>query len=246
MTTGSYPHYSKFALNTWQGTPYFQAFVPPAYPLHLVLQKARAFRRLPPNLRALAVNSRKWAEAHWGPDPDIARWYDAQRYELDPETGRRLTDVEIDSWWDAHPDPAVAAFQTRDIPVPAGGFPDPDTWEPPPTIEVPVDRPTPEQILNDVATAGIARTEQEYGINLGAHLPEPDPPGSTYNQVKARFDARLAKVLASPYFVGREQDKKVLEFNLPSVDTYHDLSIGKRVFDRVEEYEAVRAAQSDH
>jgi hypothetical protein len=91
-------HYSRYGLNTYCGMPYFWEQIPADYPLHHVLQKCRAFRRLPPNIRELAGLAKRWFEKH---DPnaefsDIDRWYDKDGYELDFGSGKRLTD-ELDT-----------------------------------------------------------------------------------------------------------------------------------------------------
>jgi len=95
-------HYSKCGLNTYYATPYFQAHIPADYPLSLVLQKSRAFRRLPPRLRELSELAKKWARRHYPPTigVDDKQWYDDDGYELNPNTGQRLTDKEIDAEWD--------------------------------------------------------------------------------------------------------------------------------------------------
>jgi hypothetical protein len=161
-------HFSKFSLNTYPGTDYFQAHAPADYPLSLVLQKCRAFRRLPPNLKELAARSRRWARRVHPEDyrqAEIDRWYDAQGYELDPGTGRRLTDAEIDADWERWEVPDI---EVTDIPVPEGGFADPATWEPPPpAVE---DEPDPDegiseaQLLSDIASHGREYVAKEYGV----------------------------------------------------------------------------------
>jgi hypothetical protein len=159
-------HFSKFCLNTYQGTPYFAANVPDDYPLSLVLQKCRAFRRLPPNLRKLAALAKEWAAKH---HPDLVKeaedWYDAAGNELDPGSGERLADGEIDAQWAGIDPPDI---EVRDIPVPAGGFPDPETWQPQEQTVADggddPDRPTEARILGDIASHGRARTAREYGI----------------------------------------------------------------------------------
>jgi len=161
-------HYSKFVLNTYAGTPYFQAHIPAGYPIYLVLQKSRAFRRLPRNIKQLAELAKRWALLHEPEDAgprDIDRWYDDKGNELDPDTGRRLTDAEIDSGW--NPDPSLASLTVRDIPIPPGGFADPDVWEPEepePEKPDPEDIPTREQLLRDIATRGRKDTAAAYGI----------------------------------------------------------------------------------
>lgn len=174
-------YYSKFLLNTYDATPYFQAQMPPDYPLPLVLQKCRAFRRLPPNLRRLSRLARRWAlrtDPNRWKEAEEQGWYDSQGNELDPDTGQRLTDAEIDAQWghnDFGPDPILDALTVTDIPVPEGGFADPDTWEEPEPEEQGswawgrhwpdgVDVPTRIQLLWDVYTKGAAATAAYYGI----------------------------------------------------------------------------------
>jgi hypothetical protein len=167
-------HYSRFGLNTYCGVAYFRAHFPEDYPFHPVLQKSRAFRRLPPNLRQLAELSKSWSRRGTGPPPQgspdafgIEGWYDDQGYELDHGSGRRLTDEEIDAQWDALGDLGLDDFEVTDIPVPPGGFADPYTWEEPEVKdENLVDRSglTKEQILSDIQSRGRAATAKEYGV----------------------------------------------------------------------------------
>jgi hypothetical protein len=164
-------HFSKFLLNTYGGTPYFQAHVPEGYPLSRVLQKSRAFRRLPPRLRELAGLAKRWAIRN-SPFPagivDIEQWYDASGNELEPGTGRRLTDAEIDAQW--LPDATLATFVAKDVPLPPGGFADPDEWESPPADADKdanlVDRGglTEAHVLDHVASRGREATAKEYGV----------------------------------------------------------------------------------
>ena len=163
-------HYSKFYLNTYAGTPYFQAHLPPDYPIFLVLQKARAFRRLPKNIKLLAGLAKQWAALHSDDEDDpngSADWYDANNNELDPSTGKRLTDKEIDEHWQGS---GAVLGTVLDIPTPPGGFADPDEWEPPPEPVAERRRPSDAQLLSDIASHGRARTAEEYGI------PESDLP----------------------------------------------------------------------
>ncbi len=166
-------YYSKYDLNTYRVTPYFDAHIPADYPLARVLQKSRAFRRLPARLRELSALAKQWARRSY---PDLAdmsgidRWYDDDGYELDPETGHRLTDEEIDQDWIRWSDDELAAFVVEDIPLPAGGFANPDTWEEPAPVEEIdlVDRIseglTESQVLSDIASRGRERTAAEYGV----------------------------------------------------------------------------------
>jgi hypothetical protein len=230
-------HYSKFGLNSYYGTPYFEANLPPDYPIDLILQGARAFRRLPPNLRELASESKEWAEANNVLIDGIDQWYDEEGYELDPSTGNRLTDAEIDADWPGWSGPEVPMV---DIPKPVGGFPDPMTWQPPQSIETERDHPSPQQILKDVASRGIAKTEEEYGINLGIAMPK-EPTDISFDEAKALFAARTEKVLGSTYFQSDPHGKAALEGILP-IDLHGDLwGDAEDTFDRVEEYEAVKA-----
>lgn len=160
-------HYSKFLLNTYCGTPYFQAHCPPDYPVNFVLLKCRAFRRLPPNLRRLSALAKRWAakNGYTAVVEEMRHWYDAEGYELDSLTGHRLTDAQVEADWAGIEPPDI---KVEDIPVPAGGFPDPDTWQPPEAAAEDdagdEDGPTEAQVLSDIAGHGRARTAQEYGL----------------------------------------------------------------------------------
>lgn len=159
-------HYSAYGLNTNCGSTYFQSQIPEDYPLHPTLQKCRAFRRLPLNLKELGLLANRWVARH---DPDrrgnIDQWYDSDGYELNPNTGERLTDAEIDADWQRWPVPDI---EVRDIPRPPGGFADPDTWQEP-HVEQPdlVDRSglTETQILSDIQSRGRAATADAYGVS---------------------------------------------------------------------------------
>lgn len=163
-------HYSKFLLNTYATTPYFQAQLPEVYPLDLVLQKRRAFRRLPENLRRLSELAKQWAERYYevpGGIVGIDDWYDEDGYELDPESGSRLSDEEIDRQWDALHLEGLDEFKVGDIPVPDGGFADPEEWQPPPETEEGGEgreQPSREQLLRDISSHGRKRVAQAYGI----------------------------------------------------------------------------------
>lgn len=171
-------HYSRFSLNTFPGTDYFQAHLPKDYPLELVLQKSRCFRRLPPNLRRLAQLSKARAVHQ---DPEHAHladgWYDDDGNELDPNTRQPLTDAQIDADWATYKLTGLKDFVARDIPVPYGGFPDPTTWEPTPVddgsvvdalgrhvgLDSAVSR---KQLVRDVKSRGLQRTAEEYGVTV--------------------------------------------------------------------------------
>jgi hypothetical protein len=158
-------YYSKHLLNSYWSTPYFQAHIPADYPVGITLQKCRAFRHLPPNLKQLATLARQWSLRVNGEVDGIDRWYDEDGYELNPDTGKRLSDKEIDAQWDGldYPD-----FMVVDIPVPPGGFADPDTWEPEAEEEDvdTVDRSgmTEAQLLGDITSRGREATAREYGV----------------------------------------------------------------------------------
>ena len=151
-------HFSKFALNTYFSTPYFQSQLPEGYPLSAVLRKCMAFWWLPPNLRHLAENAKRWARVNGAVPEGVDLWYDDDGYELDPDTGRRLTDAEVVAQW--VPDPALAHFTVRDIPAPTA---DPDGWAAP-TVDYGVDAPTDEQLRRDVAMRGAEAVSEEYNI----------------------------------------------------------------------------------
>jgi hypothetical protein len=163
-------YFSRFNLNTYSGTPYFQAHCPADYPLSRVLQKCRAFRRLPPNLRGLSALAKKWAAKHYPyVVEEVGHWYDAAGNELDPGAGEPLTDEQIDAQW--QPDPGLDELEVADIPVPEGGFPDPETWRPKHEVDADTedaddesDRPTEAQILGDIAGHGRALAARTYGI----------------------------------------------------------------------------------
>lgn len=158
-------YYSKFSLNTYPGTPYFEAHVPEDYPLYPTLRKCRAFRRLPPRLRELAGLSKQWAEANGRLDgiEDIREWYDEEGNELDPDTGRPLTDQEVDAQW--QPEPDLDSFAVADIPP--VGFADPETWRPksqPSPQDDEEDGPTDARVARAVEAGGYERTSREFGI----------------------------------------------------------------------------------
>ena len=160
-------HFSKYNLNSYGGVPYFEAHAPVDYPLSLTLQKCRAFRRLPPRLRELAALAKRWAIRVYGPPagiPGIERWYDDEGNEIDSITGEPLTDEQIDAEWGDQTD--LDDFEVKDIPLPAGGFVDPDTWEPeeePEEEEDEYEGPTEAQIAREV-DSGRERAMKYYGI----------------------------------------------------------------------------------
>jgi hypothetical protein len=165
-------HFSKFGLNTYYQTPYFQAHAPAGYPLARVLVEGRAFRRLPPRLRELAGLAKAWACRSY-PYPagimGIERWYDGEGYELDPDTGRRLTDAETDAEWDRLGF-ARSGAPLPDLPARPGGFPDPLTWQPAPAPPDP-DRDDPgitlAKLVEDIGSHGREYVAKEYGVPRG-------------------------------------------------------------------------------
>ena len=161
-------HFSKYRLNTYSATPYFQAHVPADYPLGLVMIKSRTFHGLPPRLRELAHLAKVWACRNYGyvaGIEGIEDWYDAQGYELDPETKQRLTSAEIEAEW-AEEGYGPAEPGAADIPIPPGGFADPVEWLPPEDEPELVDRAdlTEDQILRDIASRGRDWTAGAYGV----------------------------------------------------------------------------------
>lgn len=157
-------YYSKFDLNTYAAFPYFRSQLPEGYPLGIVLTNARAFRRLPPNLRKLAALAKRWAIRVHGHTPgDIDRYYDKEGYELNPNTGQRLSDADIDAMWGNKPGDRKAIV---DIPVPDGGFDDPDTWNEPedePEEDDP-ERITEKDLLRDIKSHGRKHVLRYYNL----------------------------------------------------------------------------------
>lgn len=165
-------HYSRYNLNTYRNTPYFNACVPDDYPITDVMMKCRAFRRLPPALRELSALAKEWFHLHTPPgsylEQEIKRWYDDDGNELNPDTGMALTDEEIDEQWGKMA-PEIEAVEVEDIPYPDGGFPDPETWElPEPEEDATTDdeRPTKADLLRDIKSHGREYTAKYYGIPL--------------------------------------------------------------------------------
>lgn len=158
-------YYLDADLNTYRSTPYFQSQCYTSYPLTEVMQSARAFRRLPPNLRKLCALAKRWAVRNYGHTPgDIDRYYDAEGYELDLNTGVRLTDEQIDSGWGGARPNTIEV----DITEPPGGFMDPDKWEevqPSPDVDDREDDGiTKKQLLKDIRGYGREYVATDYGI----------------------------------------------------------------------------------
>lgn len=124
-------HFSKWLLNSYAATPYFQGHIPADFPLGMVLIGSRTFHGLPPRIRELARLSKVWA-CHNYPAPagieGIEEWYDAEGYELDPDTGRRLSAQEVAVAWDDG-NGGPAGLMGVDIPLPPGGFANPAKWK---------------------------------------------------------------------------------------------------------------------
>lgn len=160
-------HYSRYNLNTYYNTPYFQAHVPQDYPLDEVLRKSRAFQRLPPRLRELSALAKQWAVLKLGYPTDTTDYgYDEEGHELDLTTKKRLTNKEIDAQWKGI-DEGPSDFEVEDIPVPDGGFADPDTWDVPieeEDLDEDVDVMTEEQVLSDIKERGREYTARYYGV----------------------------------------------------------------------------------
>jgi hypothetical protein len=163
-------HYSKYMLNTYAETPYFQAHIPEDYPIDRVLMKSRAFYRLPPHIKELAAKAKEWARKNKFYTLDIDQWYDSEGRELDPNTKSLMTDEEIDSQWSRYNDESDS-FEIKDIPIPDGGFADPNTWQPPEPEKKQRKRPPDDHLLAAIASHGRKRTAEEYGI------PENELPG---------------------------------------------------------------------
>jgi len=242
-------YYSRYSLNTYRMTPYFEAQLPADYPIEIVLQKCRAFRRLPPNIKALSALAKQWYDRKFRDVPpsqasDIASYYDADGNELDPDTGQKLTDAEIDEQW-LPPNPSLDAFVVRDLPTTE--FADPDTWEPEKEKADEPDRPTRAQLLRDIVTHGRKDAADEYALTedqlpIGPFTYD----GMDFDEAKAHFAKRVEKVLASPYFSNREEQRATLLGILQSVDVYDDLwGEGEDIFDRAEAASLLEAGDAD-
>lgn len=230
-------HYSKFSLNTWPGTPYFEAHIPGGYPLGEVLQASRAFRRLPPNLRKLAVASKAWA-LHNDPDADadIKDWYDDEGNELDPFTGEKLTDEEIDASWDAENLPAINATD-----IPDGPLPDPTRWKPLINNDN-TDGVSEQTLLRDIRSRGRKYVSKAYGIPLealpGYSLDTVDEiEGEDWDDAAQRFKRRVARVLQSTWVRDHPEDRKVIIEGLKTASLKWDLSgEAEAAFDAAEDH----------
>ena len=163
-------HYSKYKLNTYSTTPYFEAHVPEDYPLSDVMLASRRFHDLPPRLRELSALAKRWAVRNY-PYPagiqGIEEYYDDQGYELDTRTGERMSDAVLNEEWGKVLDKVKR--NVVDIPLPPGGFADPDTWDRPPEPEE--EDPdadqgiTEKQLLEDIRLNGRERVVKEHGIH---------------------------------------------------------------------------------
>lgn len=198
-------HFSKFSLNTYLGTPYFQAHLPEGYPISAILMKSKAFRWLPPDLHQLAILSKQWDKKNGRGGGVIGQYYDEDGNELNPDTGAKLTDMEIEAQW--LPDPALASVPFTDIPVPAGGFPDPLTWTPPP-IEVTPDKdepPSEEQLRSDIASHGYERVSKEYGIPI-ENLPKGVKPVEPAPVAEGDGDGEIVGIATGENYTGPPLD----------------------------------------
>ena len=236
-------HYSKFLLNTYAGTPYFQAHLPSGYPLYQVLRKSRAFRRLPPNLQELSILTKQWAVKNDAVQMDgIDEWYDAEGNELDPNAGIPLTDEQIDAEWDIlHPEPALQSFTVTDI---GDTFANPDTWQPPPEPAPPEkDTPTPEQVARDTVSHGSTAVDEAYGLTKTPSFQA----GELADVAQARFRQRANSVLRSKYVRQLSQsDRDLLNNALQDADIYEDLGgRAEDLFDRAEAAQALASGGSD-
>lgn len=164
-------YYSKYDLNTYRSTSYFDAHLPADYPLGMVLAKCRMFHALPPRLRRLSALAKRWATRH-APIvvEEVSKWYSPDGYELDPDTGKHLTEEQIEELW-PKPDEALKKFEVTDIPLPPGGFADPDTWVPPPEVEESDEdsdytAPTEERLLSEIKSHGREYTARYYGVPM--------------------------------------------------------------------------------
>jgi hypothetical protein len=130
--------------------------------------KSRAFRRLPPNIQELAGLAKKWCARKYPHASDIDSWYDGEGYELNADTGVRLTDAEIDEEWERWGDCGLGDFKVEDIPIPAAGFADPDTWEPKPEPEEEeeYEGPTEADLIRDIGSRGREYTAKHYRVPM--------------------------------------------------------------------------------
>ena len=162
-------HFSKFGLNTYTATPYFQAQIPEGFDIGNVLIAARAYRNLPPNIKTLAGKAKQWAKRVYADHSfitEIDRWYDEEGNELDPDSGEILTNEQIEESWKGLVSPGTK-FKIKDIPIPKGGFADPDTWEQEPEEEeesAPYEGPTEDKLVQDIGSHGREYTARYYGI----------------------------------------------------------------------------------
>lgn len=185
-------HYSKFGLNTYSNTPYFRSQLPAGYPINISLQKCRAFRWLPPHIKELAALAKRYAMRVNPQFPAgmqyIEEWYDEDGNELDPGTGKRLTDKEINEQWGGGENEASTV---KDIPIPDGGFADPETWGPRKEKESDDPyRPSKEVLLRDIAERGRERTAAEYGMSVD-ELPEETSNGLNAEESQALVQAMI-------------------------------------------------------
>ncbi len=229
-------HFSKFSLNTWSGTPFFQAQLPKNYPLSRVLQSSRAFRRLPPNLRRLAELSKEWAELHDFPGGGVEEWYDDAGYELDPDTGRRLTDAEVDREWDT-----LGILASRSVPDVPAPYLHPENWTPVANAD-PRELPTPDQLLADIASRGRKATAEYWNVSpdqLPGYSPDtvPEREGEDWQAATERFQRRASRVMSSPWMRDNPTDRKLVSEALRYADLKWDLAgDAEAAFDLAEDH----------
>ena len=223
-------YYSKYSLNTYYSTPYFESHIQQGYPLHDVLQTCGKFLALPPNLRRLSEASRKWAEnvpveEELGATvpPGIENYYDNSGHEIDPETGDILTDSQINELWGAN---RIRLSRVEDIR--AGKLSDPLTWRLiTQGFEASAPRPSPHQLMLDIASHGRDRVMKDYGLTA-SQLPLTGGvvDGLDIQQTKAAFKKRTDQVMRSKYFKDRPKDLSLLKQWMKNVDIMDDLAGG--------------------
>lgn len=167
----SSPHYSKAELNTYDTTPYFEAFCPEGYDWRFVASKVHRFLLMPPTFRELCRRSKIWAMANWPVLINMMKqYYDDDGYELFPGTNKRLTDSEVNAQWPPLTQDLVD-LQVEDIDEPEDGFPDAGNWQPPARLtdededEDEEDRITKGQLMEDIKSRGIGYVAKYYNIS---------------------------------------------------------------------------------
>lgn len=192
-------YYSKFGLNTYWGAKFWTENLPEGYSLSLVMQKCQSFNNLPKNLKKLATLTKQWCAKNAPMYLDLmSEAYDDEGYELNLQTGERLTPEEIAREWEPH-NPDIDDFEVVDIPVPEGGFPDPDTWTPAPEPEEEEDQDdivTGKRLLAEIGSHGREYTARYY------YIPKEQA-------AQAKSDGALAKMILKE--MGRNWDGKSIK-----------------------------------